>query len=106
MRVALTLPPGGKPCWSRKKDETILELPLFSRPALFVRMPKHHDIIVPICIARDFDELHRAFAPIADGLDPGTGTFFVDGLEVLIMVKVAITLQAGQSRVDSCREKN
>ena len=48
-----------------------------------VRQPIGDDIIVDLVIGWDFDELHAAFAPVANRLDPNARTLIVKSTVVL-----------------------
>src|SRR5205807_1749993 len=72
--------------------EAIGELDLGPCRRGILRHPHRDNIIVDFIVGRDFDELHRALAPRALGLDPEAwAPVVIDA--VLIMIEAAVALQ-------------
>src|SRR6185437_2414497 len=61
------------------------------------RYPIGDDIVVDLVVRRDFHELHRALAPLAQRLDPNAGTTVIKSAIILIVVEVAIALNEAEA---------
>src|SRR5205807_4591410 len=55
-------------------------------------MPERRDVVVDFLFRRDLDQLHRAFAPVADRLRPQARAALETGFEVLIGEEILLPL--------------
>ena len=65
----------------------------FDRP---LGRPKGDDVVVNLVLRRNFDELHRARAPIPKRLDPHARPPVVEGAVVLIVGEIAVALHQSE----------
>ena len=65
--------------------------------------PHRDDVVVDLVVGRDLDQLHRAFAPVAQRLDPQARAAVVADA-VQVMVELAVALQQAEAARDCVGE--
>ena len=69
------------------------------------RSPKPGDVVVNFFLGWYFDELDRAFTPVADRFGPQAGALFEVRFKVLISEKILLPLHQAEIRGDCDRRK-
>src|SRR5262245_1218157 len=63
----------------------------------FTGPPERHDVIVNLILRRDFDQVDRALAPVANRLDPEARPLLKVRFEILVCREVALPLQQSEA---------
>src|ERR1700761_2363813 len=63
----------------------------------FFGLPEAGDVIVDFLLGRNFNELNRAFAPVADRFSPQAGALFETRFKVLIREKILLPLHQAET---------
>ena len=61
------------------------------------RAPKAGDVVVNFLLGRNFDELNRTFAPVADRLGPQARALFEAQFKILIREKILLPLHQAEA---------